>query len=96
MTKAERDHLNAVAALGCQVCHDQALGHSEAEIHHPRSGMGMSQRASHFDAIPLCPIHHRLGGYGIAFHAGPKLWQRAYGTERELLERVRQRLGITA
>jgi hypothetical protein len=50
----------------------------------------MGQRASHFDAIGLCPTHHRTGGYGVAIHAGQKEWESRYGTELELLEYTRE------
>lgn len=86
--KSEKAHLNAVANLGCIVCRNERLGQSPAEIHHIRSGQGMSQRASNYDVIPLCHIHHRTGGYGVAFHAGKKVFESKYGTERELLSQV--------
>lgn len=92
MNVKEREHLSKVAELGCLICNSMGY-ESEAEIHHIRSGMGMGQRASHFEVIPLCHKHHRTGGYGVAFHAGSKIWQQKYGTETELLQRVRKMLG---
>ena len=86
--KSEKAHLNAVANLGCIVCRNERLGQSPAEIHHIRNGQGMSQRASNYEVIPLCHSHHRTGGYGIAFHAGKKVFESKYGTERELLKQV--------
>lgn len=53
---------------------------------------GMSQRASHFHTIPLCPTHHRAGGFGVAYHAGPRQFEKLYGTETELWNQVRERL----
>lgn len=96
MTKADRAYLSRVAALGCIAC--RKLGHldSPAEIHHPRSGQGMSQRAPHSKAIPLCHIHHRTGGYGVAIHAGQKAWEAKFGTEDELLAQVSELLGVAA
>lgn len=92
MTKAERAHLTAIAALGCVVCERLGLGASPAEIHHPRALVGAGQRAGHFDAIPLCPAHHRTGGHGTALHAGQRTWEARYGTELELLAYTRQRM----
>ena len=86
MKKAEKLHLNAVAELGCIICR------SPAEIHHPRSGVGMGQKSSHYDAIPLCHRHHRTGGHGVALHAGQKTFEANFGTEAELLEKVRAAL----
>lgn len=82
MTKAEKEHLNKIASLGCIICR------MPCEIHHLRHGMGMGQRNSHFNAIGLCPNHHRTGGYGVAFHAGKKAFEKKFGTEIELLEKT--------
>ena len=94
MTKAERQHLDRVARLGCCVCIRLGYGESPAEIHHQRKLAGMGQRSSHFDVIPLCPLHHRTGGYGVAIHAGQKEWESRYGTELELLEYTKNLLEI--
>lgn len=91
-TKAEARHLTRLYHLGCIVCRRENLGHSEPEIHHPRSLAGMGQKASHWDAIPLCPNHHRNGGIGVAIHAGQRTWEAKHGTEAELLEAVRDLL----
>lgn len=87
-TKLEKQWLRDVADLGCVVCRNAGYGPSPAEIHHLRDGAGMAQRSSHFNAIPLCPNHHRNGGHGVAFHAGPKVWQENYGHELDLLEQT--------
>ena len=92
MTKLERLHLSRLAALGCIVCLREGFGHSPAEIHHIRAGVGMGRRSSHLDAIPLCHAHHRTGGHGVAFHAGKQAFESRYGTETELLEDVRSRI----
>ena len=89
MNKAEKEHLSKVASVGCIVCMMQGNEESPAEIHHIRHGQGMSQRASNYEAIPLCHVHHRTGGYGVAIHAGRKEFERLYGTEIELLELTR-------
>ena len=91
-TKAEREHLSKVAEIGCIVCLNENYGQSPAEIHHIRSGKGMAQRASNYEVIPLCPIHHRNGGHGVAVHAGIETWQERFGTEVELLEQVKEML----
>lgn len=88
MSKAEKAHLDKVASLGCIICG------GVAEIHHIRMGMGLGQRNSHLNVIPLCHLHHRTGGHGIAFHAGKKTWQKKYGTEMELLNKVNERIKL--
>lgn len=93
-TKAEKEHLNALAELGCIVCLNLGYGKSPAEIHHIRHGVGMGQRNNHKNAIPLCHKHHRTGGYGVALHAGQKAFEDNYGTESELLECVNKLLNI--
>jgi hypothetical protein len=93
-TKAERERMSAVAALSCVVCRNEGLGESPAELHHPRFLAGGGQRSSHMDVIGLCAMHHRLGGYGTAFHSGPDIWQQRFGTEQELLEQTRRELGL--
>lgn len=95
MTKAEQQHLSRVAALGCALCRRLGYGDTPAEIHHPRTGQGMSQRASHFEAVPLCFWHHR-GGDGL-HGLGRRAFERVYGvTEAELLAEVRELLGVAA
>ncbi|VVD74692.1 Ref family recombination enhancement nuclease [Pandoraea commovens] len=88
--KAEREHMGVVAGLYCVVCRNLGYDESPAEVHHVRFLAGGGQRAEHADTIPLCPLHHRVGGYGVAFHAGPAEFQRRYGTEAELLEQTRR------
>lgn len=93
-TKAEREHMGIVAGSFCIVCRNEGLGESPAELHHPRFLAGGGQRSSHMDVIALCPPHHRLGGWGVAFHAGPAEFERRYGTEAELLAQTRREMGI--
>ncbi len=87
-TTAERKHLDAVSELCCCVCRRLGYGPTPAEIHHPRRGTGMGQRASHFDALPMCFEHHRgnTGLHGL----GTKGFARHYGfDEADLLADVR-------
>jgi len=85
-TKAEREYMGRVASLGCVICS------GPAEVHHITTGVGMGQRASNYDTIPLCPEHHRTGGYGVAIHAGKKLWETVHGSEMEYLRAVKRLL----
>lgn len=66
MTKAaERVHMARVARLGCVLCRYLNLADdSPAVVHHLRTGQG-HMRASHFDTMPLCPIHHQNSGVGL-------------------------------
>jgi hypothetical protein len=85
MTKDEKKHLDLVSQLGCIVCAKLGYGETPAEIHHPRKGVGLALRASHYDAIPLCLEHHRgqTGVHGL----GTKGFAKHYGfDESDLLE----------
>lgn len=82
-TKSEKLHMSKVADLGCIICGDIP------ELHHITTHKGMGLRASHFDVIGLCPAHHRTGGHGTALHAGVKTWEKNFGTQLELLEKVK-------
>ncbi len=90
MKKDEKRYLSMVQDYGCIVCRRLGFLDTPAEIHHVRFSVGASQRASNYDVLPLCPHHHRTGGYGEAFHAGPKIWQEKYGHEKELLHVIKQ------
>lgn len=93
-TKAEKHHMNKVAALGCIACQINGIEDSPSEIHHIREGMGMGQRNSHYKTIPLCAQHHRHGVNAI--HQSKTLFTQEFGTELELLEMVNEQLGIAA
>lgn len=85
-----RAYLARLVSLGCIICGNTAVPH------HPRGGQrsGMGLKAPDEDAIPLCPLHHTDGGYGVAIHAGQAEFESRFGTEAELLEQVRAELGI--
>ena len=87
-TKAEREHMDRVVSLGCVACLNLGYYDAPSEIHHIGNGT-MGKRASNYEVIPLCPTHHRNGGYGVAVHAGRKAWERLHGTEQELLKQVK-------
>jgi hypothetical protein len=91
-TIAERKHMSRVAELGCAVCKRMGYEGTPAELHHPRGGVGMGQRSSHMDVLPLCVEHHRgkTGVHGLGTKGFPKHWGF---TELELLEEVRRLLG---
>jgi Recombination enhancement, RecA-dependent nuclease len=94
MSTIEKNYMARVAGLGCIVCLEyHNAPDSPAEIHHITTARGFGGRASNYDIIPLCPIHHRLGNKGEAVHSGVKTWEAKYGTQKELLEKVRSMLG---
>lgn len=91
-TAADRRHMDAVAQLGCVVCwRVMGIVTPLVELHHPRRGAGMGQRAAHADVLPLCVEHHR-GNSGL-HGLGTKGFEQHYGfSEADLLQDVRARL----
>lgn len=93
MTKAAQNHKTRVAELGCILCsHILGIHGTPAQLHHPRRGAGMAQRASDFDVIPLCPEHHQgnTGVHGLGTKGFTKHWGV---TEADLLAVTLERLG---
>ena len=81
----EKRHMNRVAAMGCLLCGQPA------QLHHVREGQGMSQRASNFCVVPLCPEHH-LGSTGL-HGLGQRGFERRYRMdEMDMLAMVIARL----
>ena len=78
--KADKEHMNRVASIGCILCMHLDLGETPAQLHHIREGQGMSQRASNFLVVPLCPEHHQ-GNSGV--HG---LGERGFYTRYKLSE----------
>ena len=83
-TKSERDYMSRVASIGCICCGQPA------ELHHPRKHTGLGLKSSNYDVIPLCPSHHRLGK--VSIHLGKTLFENKFGTEKDLLKKVKKAL----
>lgn len=91
MTKDEIKHKNAVASLGCALCHHIHGPHSPGpvELHHLRSG-GWG-RGDYTTLIPLCVQHHR-GSTGV-HGMGTKAFTRFHGvSQHDLLMWVKEQL----
>lgn len=85
-TAADRRYWDKVCEGGCIV-----TGCEQApQIHHAKTGAG--GRKDHRAVLPLCYYHHQ-GGQGI-HTLSRRIWQRHYGFEQDLLERVRERMGM--
>ena len=89
MTRAEKQHLDRVAGLGCLVCAEFGQPGIPAEIHHIREGQGASQWSSHYLAVPLCHSCHR-GTTGV--HGDRSLLRILKWTELDLLAETVRRL----
>ena len=88
MNKDEKHHYEKIAQHGCIACNVLGYGYSPTEIHHIRTGTGAGRKSHWSKAIGLCPMHHRLGGSGVAIHAGIRSFENSIGmTELELLDK---------
>lgn len=87
-TKKQRDRWERIRALGCIVPTPLGICGDVAAIHHCFTGMG--GRKDHDKVIPLCHTHHQ-GSEGI-HTVGRPIWQLAYGTEAEMIERLEKML----
>ena len=74
--------MNRVAGLGCALCRRLGYGETPAQLHHPREGQGMAQRASNWLVIPLCEPHH-TGNHG--WHGDRQAFKQAKVDELDLL-----------
>ena len=61
------------------------------ELHHLRDGHGLSERAPWWETIPLCNEHHN-GSKASTHGALRREFHHAHGSEREMLQRVNERL----
>ena len=82
MNKAQKQHYDKVARLGCSLCRFVLkIEDTPTEIHHIRKA-GKRNTAP---VIGLCPIHHRGSSTGI-HGLGRKAFEELYSiTEEELL-----------
>lgn len=88
-TAEEKAWMDAIVDFGCIVCWLQNLGITAAEVHHIKKG---DRRMGHLWSLSLCPPHHRGGagnGLYISLHPWKARFSAAYGTEMELLEKLR-------
>jgi hypothetical protein len=92
MNKLHKERMRKLTGLGCIVCRIEKRVVTPPEIHHLRDGRGVGSAKNHDKTIPLCPIHHRIGRYGIAFHAGQQEWEKRHGRETWLLATVNELL----
>ena len=86
-TKAEKEHYDKVARLGCILCRYLNLGETPPHLHHIRR----AGKRSNAPVVPLCPSHHTgdIGIHGL----GRKAFEREYGvTEEQLLEQTEELL----
>jgi hypothetical protein len=82
MSASSKRYMGRVAKIGCVLSAYLGQGFVPAELHHLREGQGMSERASDFLVIPLCPEYHR-GPNGL--HGNKSIMRIAKLEELDLL-----------
>ena len=85
--KPNPKYLAKLVRLGCICCSADGFDDSPSLVHHPRFDQGFGQRAADEDALPMCHIHH------LMVHEHQPEFAAKYGTEAELLIKVRELLG---
>ena len=88
-TKAEKDHMQKTAELGCIICIKDGLIFpftecASLDIHHIN---GSKKKNAHFLILPLLEQHHNYMHPGSRHHNKAD-WERRHGTERELWHHV--------
>lgn len=79
-----KKYMQKVAGIPCVLCRHLVLGDTPSQVHHVREGQGMSQRASDYLVVALCPEHHQ--GAGGIHGLGTREFERRYNlTELDLL-----------
>lgn len=92
-TAKEREWLDAIVRFGCIACWLDGLGHRTPAVHHILRG---GRRMGHLHSIGLCdPGHHQNGAAlgMVSRHPWKTRFEAKYGTELELLARLRAEIG---
>ncbi len=84
-------YISIAVGSGCVACAIDGTPGTPAEWHHPRSEVGMSERAADKDGYSLCPGHHRGVGLPLqaheelcSVHMTPKEFHIRYGDDEQL------------
>lgn len=106
--QARLDKVHSMACICCELAGVAGLQPSKTEAHHLVDGGDRAKSGGHSATLPLCGWHHRaacgpyerpsqmLCGFGPSLkHQGGKgKFVERWGTERELLAMVNERLGV--
>lgn len=95
-TVAERAWMDAIVRYGCIACWIDGSGHRPAAVHHILRG---GVRLGHLFTLPLCDPGHHQGGEALGLisrHPWKARFEKKYGTEIELLARLRAAIGAKA
>lgn len=93
-TAEESRWMGAIVAYGCIACRLDGMAPRPTAVHHILRG---GQRIGHRYTLPLCdPGHHKDGqAFGlVSRHPWKARFEKRYGTEHELLSRLKVELGF--
>jgi hypothetical protein len=99
MTNTERKWRDRIIEHGCIACEKDGHGYVPASMHHITQ---RGRRMGHLFSIPLCAAHHQYGGVipthdgaarMISLHLNKSEFTDRYGSELELLDEVKRRIG---
>lgn len=82
--KAAAEYMGLVKQLPCAVCGAPA----PSDAHHCFHGRYGARKASDFDVIPLCKIHHQDGPEAI--HNIKETWAAKHGPDYSYIEQTRK------
>lgn len=81
-TKAERKHLETIKNMNCLACEKIGYETTPCDAHHIHGYHGFCGKASDFETLPLCKIHHQNGARGVAYHNTAKDdWEKEFGAQ---------------
>lgn len=94
-TVAERRFMDAIGSLGCLACAKDGNVNPWISLHHID---GRTKPGAHMKVIGLCAPHHQQDDTDpmrrVAVHPNKARFEAMYGTQYELLETAKQRLGM--
>ncbi len=81
--KVASEHMDCVACLPCAIC----SAPPPSIVHHCIHDRFSAKRASDFETIPLCEIHHDHG-HPEAIHTDKKAWRKKHGPDHGFIKRT--------
>ncbi|MBT8449597.1 MAG: Ref family protein [Gammaproteobacteria bacterium] len=85
--------MDAILEMGCVICKKEMGVFSPTEIHHID---GKTKPDCHLKTIPLCYRHHRAGEDNEIYtsrHPTKRRFEDRYGSEQDLLDWTRNKIG---
>jgi hypothetical protein len=86
--------MDAIVEHGCVACRADGVAPRATAVHHLIRG---GHRIGHLFTLPLCDPGHHQGGAQLGLvsrHPWKARFEQRYGTELELLAKLKQELGV--